>query len=156
MISDRNPPLHFTLPTTLTIRVIAMRRYMRFLYFSINWAGNQKRTHRVIILDKSLDTTSCTAELGNNFICGTCTVFTVYLVTFFRGGIISLCSRGNFLRCRQLAAADHSIIRGTRGPRFIGCILYVVVVDSHIQRIVLATEETTVTQQISHRPIKCQ
>ena len=31
-----------------------------------------------------------------------------------------------------------------------------VVVDSHIQRIVLATEETTVTQQLSHRPIKCQ
>ena len=31
-----------------------------------------------------------------------------------------------------------------------------VVVDSHIQRIVLATEETTVTQQASHRPIKCQ
>ena len=30
-----------------------------------------------------------------------------------------------------------------------------VVVDSHIQRIVLATEETTVTQ-VSHRPIKCQ
>ena len=29
----------------------------------------------------------------------------------------------------------------------------VVVVDSHIQRIVLATEETTVTQQVSHRPI---
>ena len=26
----------------------------------------------------------------------------------------------------------------------------------HIQRIVLATEETTVTQQVSHRPIKCQ
>ena len=35
-------------------------------------------------------------------------------------------------------------------------ILVVVVVDSHIQRIVLATEETTVTQQVSHRPIKCQ
>ena len=34
--------------------------------------------------------------------------------------------------------------------------LVVVVVDSHIQRIVLATEETTVTQQVSHRPIKCQ
>ena len=35
---------------------------------------------------------------------------------------------------------------------------YVVVVDvdSHIQRIVLATEETTVTQQVSPRPIKCQ
>ena len=32
----------------------------------------------------------------------------------------------------------------------------VVVVDSHIQRIVLATEETTVTQQVSPRPIKCQ
>ena len=31
-----------------------------------------------------------------------------------------------------------------------------VVVDSHIQRIVLATEETTVTQQVSHRHIKCQ
>ena len=27
---------------------------------------------------------------------------------------------------------------------------------SHIQRVVLATEETTVTQQVSHRPIKCQ
>ena len=27
------------------------------------------------------------------------------------------------------------------------------VVDSHIQRIVLASEETTVTQQVSHRPI---
>ena len=32
----------------------------------------------------------------------------------------------------------------------------VVVVDSRIERIVLATEETTVTQQVSHRPIKCQ
>ena len=32
----------------------------------------------------------------------------------------------------------------------------VVVVDSHVQRIVLATEKTTVTQQVSHRPIKCQ
>ena len=29
------------------------------------------------------------------------------------------------------------------------------IVDSHIQRIVLATEETTATQQVSHRPIKC-
>ena len=28
--------------------------------------------------------------------------------------------------------------------------------DSHVQRIALATEETTVTQQVSHRPIKCQ
>ena len=32
----------------------------------------------------------------------------------------------------------------------------VVVVDSDSQHIVLATEETTVTQQVSHRPIKCQ
>ena len=32
----------------------------------------------------------------------------------------------------------------------------VVVVDSHIQRFVLATGETTKTQQVSHRPIKCQ
>ena len=33
----------------------------------------------------------------------------------------------------------------------------IVVVDSHIQRTVLTTEETTVTQQVSHhRPIKCQ
>ena len=36
------------------------------------------------------------------------------------------------------------------------CVVVVVVVDSHIQRIVLATEETTVTQQVSHRPIKRQ
>ena len=31
-----------------------------------------------------------------------------------------------------------------------------VVVDSHIQRIVLATEETRVTHHVSHRHIKCQ
>ena len=31
-----------------------------------------------------------------------------------------------------------------------------VVLDSHVQRVVLASEETTVTQQVSHRPIKCQ
>ena len=30
------------------------------------------------------------------------------------------------------------------------------VVDYHIQRIVLATEETTVKQRVSHRPTKCQ
>ena len=35
-------------------------------------------------------------------------------------------------------------------------IVVVVVVDSHIQRTALGTEETTVTQQVSHRPIKCQ
>ena len=37
-----------------------------------------------------------------------------------------------------------------------GRFVIVVVVDSHIQRVVLATEETTATQQVSHRPIKCQ
>ena len=35
-------------------------------------------------------------------------------------------------------------------------VVVVVVVDLYIQRIVLATEETTVTQQVSHRSIKCQ
>ena len=39
---------------------------------------------------------------------------------------------------------------------FFTVVVVVVVVDSHIQRIVLATEETTVTQQVSHRPIKRQ
>ena len=29
-------------------------------------------------------------------------------------------------------------------------------VDSHVQRMALATEEITVLQQVSHRPIKCQ
>ena len=46
---------------------------------------------------------------------------------------------------RNMCRADESVEYGV-----------VVVVDSHIQRIVLATEETTVTQQVSHRPIKCQ
>ena len=37
-------------------------------------------------------------------------------------------------------------------------ITYVIVVvdDSHIQRFVLATEEITVTQLVSHEPVKCQ
>ena len=43
-----------------------------------------------------------------------------------------------------------TLLLNTRG------VVVVVVVDSHIQRIVLATEETTVTQQVSHRPIKRQ
>ena len=34
--------------------------------------------------------------------------------------------------------------------------LVVIAVDSHNQPVVLATEETTVTQQVSHRSIKCQ
>ena len=65
-------------------------------------------------------------------------------------------------------------LRGTRVPlRYTFCITqhvmfccycplhtevssFVVVLDSHIQRIVLATGETTVIQQVSHRSIKCQ
>ena len=39
-----------------------------------------------------------------------------------------------------------------RGASIVG----VVADDSHIQRTVLVTEETTVTQHVSHRPIKCQ
>ena len=35
-------------------------------------------------------------------------------------------------------------------------IVVVAVVDSHVQRVVLEAEETTVTHQVSHRPIKCQ
>ena len=35
-------------------------------------------------------------------------------------------------------------------------VVAVVVVDPHIQRIVLAAEETPVTQRVSRRPIKCQ
>ena len=39
----------------------------------------------------------------------------------------------------------------------IPAICYVnIFVDLHIQRAVLATEETTVTQRVTHRPIKCQ
>ena len=49
-------------------------------------------------------------------------------------------SPGKFLRTKQACCT----------------VVVVVVVDSHIQRIVLATEETTVTQQVSHRPIKRQ
>ena len=36
------------------------------------------------------------------------------------------------------------------------CVVVVVIVDSPIQGVVLSTEETTVTQQVSHRAIKCQ
>ena len=46
---------------------------------------------------------------------------------------------------------EHSLVELTEHD-----VVVVVVVDSHIQRIVLATEETTVTQQVSHRPIKRQ
>ena len=45
----------------------------------------------------------------------------------------------------QLLQHIRSIVRG----------IVVVVVDSHIQRIVLATEETTVTQQVGSALICC-
>ena len=48
-----------------------------------------------------------------------------------------------------------AIASAVEGGGVVG-IVVVVVVDSHIQCIVLETEETTVTQQVSHRPIKCQ
>ena len=58
---------------------------------------------------------------------------------------------------------NRHVCKEARFPRFFSFVIVhstvvvvVVVVDSHIQRIVLATEETTVTQQVSHRPIKCQ
>ena len=38
----------------------------------------------------------------------------------------------------------------------LGMFVVFVVVDSHIQRIVVAPQETTLTQQVSHRPVKCQ
>ena len=46
--------------------------------------------------------------------------------------------------------------RWAMGTRHSRCYVVVIVVDSHIQHIVLATEETTVTRQVSHGPIKCQ
>ena len=38
----------------------------------------------------------------------------------------------------------------------LGLLSRFIIADSHIQRIVLATEEAMVTQHVSHRPIKCQ
>ena len=78
--------------------------------------------------------------------------------------------------CKQAKAPDHVLYcidccRASAAPlpsdranksncsfptRWCCTVVVVVVVDSHIQRIVLATEETTVTQEVSHRPIKCQ
>ena len=36
-----------------------------------------------------------------------------------------------------------------------GALMLLIVVGSHIQRVVPAAEETTVTSGVSHRPIKC-
>ena len=49
-----------------------------------------------------------------------------------------------------------NFIQKKRPGGYIVVVVVAVVVDSHIQRYVLATEETTVTQQVSHRPIKCR
>ena len=57
----------------------------------------------------------------------------------------------------SLAISAYSLKGLTFVIKIISFVVFVVVVDdSHIQRIVLTTEETTVTQQVSHRPIKCQ
>ena len=45
---------------------------------------------------------------------------------------------------------------GGIGHEMMDIIMSVAIVDSHLQRIVLATEETTVTQRVSHKSIKCQ
>ena len=63
--------------------------------------------------------------------------------------------------CMLPSPPSMTVSRKSRMKRYKVCLcvcvyVVVVVVDSHIQRIVLATEETTVTQQVSHRPIKCQ
>ena len=57
----------------------------------------------------------------------------------------------SYLQAFSFYAEYHVVCSGSVFTAYV-----VVVVDSHIQRIVLATEETTVTQQVSHRPIKCQ
>ena len=49
-------------------------------------------------------------------------------------------------QCTKLTTSLYSLV----------VVVVVVVVDSHIQRLVLATEENTVTQQVSHIPIKYQ
>ena len=55
-----------------------------------------------------------------------------------------------YLSCEYLVPLFYFLSYGV-------CVCVIVVVDSHVQRIVLATEETTVTQQVSHRSnIKCQ
>ena len=68
----------------------------------------------------------------------------------------SVCGSLCFCRRRRLVTrfARLCIVFWVWIPTF--CVVVVVVVDSHIQRIVLATEESMVTQQASHKPIKCQ
>ena len=64
--------------------------------------------------------------------------------------------QGRLLVRFSLRRLRFSILTHTSVLLYSDTVVVVVVVDSHIQRIVLATEETTVTQQVSHRPIKRQ
>ena len=59
------------------------------------------------------------------------------------------CASG--LQQHRISTEDVTIVRHVAWATVV-----VVVDDSHIQRTVLATGETAVTQQVSHRPIKCQ
>ena len=69
--------------------------------------------------------------------------------SFFLGGFNKMFPLG----CLEM----HLIGQWIRGSYWlVGRVAVVVIVESHNQRIVLATEETTVAQQVSHRPIKCQ
>ena len=63
---------------------------------------------------------------------------------------------GNPIECHEEVLSLQPMFPPKRFDISPPCLGDVVVVDSHIQRIVLATEESTVTQQVSHRPIKCQ
>ena len=70
------------------------------------------------------------------------------------GALISICmSKTLILRilgCHLLGSTTAIMLPSI--PTYGGTCLFI---DLHIQRIVFASEETTVTQQISQRPIKC-
>ena len=62
---------------------------------------------------------------------------------------LSLCRYHMFSRCNNYLSSKN--VNMSSSVRVIA-----VVIGSHIQRFVLATEENTVTQQVSNRHIKCQ
>ena len=69
------------------------------------------------------------------------------------GALISICmSKALILRMLRwhLLGSTTAIILPSIPTYDVTCLL----IDSHIQRIVVATEETTVTQQVRRRPIK--
>ena len=74
----------------------------------------------------------------------------VYIAYFL---VIILCLHESLDFCQEFNMEPRGKMGGNHQVK---AVVVVVVVDSHIQRIVLATEETTVTQQVSHRPIKRQ